>query len=93
MAKRKTYTSAAVKNRWNTQHYDRIIVHVPAGAKAEVQKLADDMGLSVAEYIRQAIRIKAARDGKSDEIPTLRGGGLISHEKYLSILNDFKTKA
>lgn len=75
MSKRKTYTSPEVKDRWNRKHYDRIGLTVYKGGRAEVQALADDAGLSVSEYIRLAIREKAEKDGKSDILQILRGGG------------------
>lgn len=73
--KRKTYTSPEVKDRWNRAHYDRVELRVYKGGKAEVQALADDAGLSVSEYIRQAVKEKAEKDGKSDILVILRGGG------------------
>ena len=72
---RKTYTSPAVKDRWNRKHYDRLALTVPKGARSEVQELAESAGISVSEYIRQAIREKAERDGKSEILQILRGGG------------------
>ena len=33
---RKTYTSPEVKDRWNREHYDRIGINVPIGAREEV---------------------------------------------------------
>lgn len=73
--KRKTYTSPAVKDRWNRAHYDRLELRVYKGGRAEVQALADDAGLSVSEYIRLAIKEKAEKDGKADTLVILRGGG------------------
>ena len=75
MPKRKTYTSPEVKDRWNRAHYDRIGFTVYKGGRAEVQALADDAGLSVSEYIRLAIKEKAEKDGKSEFLQILRGGG------------------
>lgn len=72
---RKTYTSPAVKDRWNRKHYDRIALTVPKGARSEVQELAESAGVSVSEYIRQAIKEKAEKDGKTDTLQILRGGG------------------
>ena len=75
MPKRKTYTSPEVKDRWNKKHYDRIGLTVYKGGRAEVQALASDAGLSVSEYIRLAIKEKAEKDGKSEILQILRGGG------------------
>ena len=72
---RKTYTSPAVKDRWNKKHYDRLLIYVPIGSRSEVQELAESGGVSVSEYIRQAIREKAERDGKSEILQILSGGG------------------
>lgn len=73
--KRKTYTSPEVKDRWNRKHYDRVPIYVQKGGKDEVKALADLAGLSVSEYVRMAIREKAERDGKSEILQILRGGG------------------
>lgn len=72
---RKTYTSPAVKDRWNKKHYDRLLIYVPIGSRSEVQELAESAGVSVSEYIRQAIKEKAEKDGKTDTLQILRGGG------------------
>lgn len=73
--KRKTYTSSEVKDRWNKKHYDRLPVYVQKGGKDEVKALAERAGLSVSEYVRMAIREKAEKDGFSDTLVILRGGG------------------
>lgn len=73
---RKTHTSTEVKQRWNKMHYDSITFTVQKGARSEVQELAESGGVSVSEYIRQAIREKAERDGKSEILQILRGGGI-----------------
>ena len=51
----RTYTSPEVKNRWNAEHYDRIVISVPKGARAEIQSAAAARGQSVAAYIRALI--------------------------------------
>ena len=73
--KRKTYTSPAVKDRWNRAHYDRLPIYVQKGGKDEVKSLAELAGLSVSEYVRMAIREKAEKDGNSNILVILRGGG------------------
>lgn len=80
---RKTRTSTTVKDRWNKKHYEQIMIRVPIGAKEEIQKLAETSGLSVAEYIRQAIRQKAEKEGRNNDIPTLRGGVIEAYKKLL----------
>lgn len=39
-------TSAAVKNRWNAENYDRIAVIVPKGRRAELKEIAKKKGFS-----------------------------------------------
>lgn len=80
---RKTYTSPAVKDRWNKKHYDRLLIYVPIGSRSEVQELAESAGVSVSEYIRQAIKEKAEKDGKTDTLQILRGGGFDTSAKFL----------
>ena len=48
-------TSAQVRNRWNDKHYDRITFLVPKGTKNELQKLADERGMTAAQIIRDAL--------------------------------------
>jgi hypothetical protein len=48
-------TSAAVKNRWNADHYDTIRFTVPKGEKDIIQAQAESKGQSLSEYIRSAI--------------------------------------
>lgn len=48
-------TSAEVKNRWNTEHYDIIRFTVPKGEKDTIQNQAAKAGVSLSEYIRLAI--------------------------------------
>lgn len=73
--KRKTFTSSAVKDRWNKAHYDRLTLYMQKGAREEVKKVAELAGLSVSEYIRQAVKEKAEKDGKLEILQILRGGG------------------
>ena len=49
-------TSAAVKNKWNANAYDRIAVVVPKGKKDEIKAHADSRGESVNAYIWRLIQ-------------------------------------
>ena len=55
MEKRKTHTSAAVKNRYNAKAYDRITIVVKKGDKGIIKSRADELGLSVIEYVTRMI--------------------------------------
>ena len=48
-------TSAAVKNKWNAENYDRIALVVPKGVKEEIKTRADKRGESVNGYINRLI--------------------------------------
>jgi hypothetical protein len=48
-------TSAAVKNRYAVKTYDRIILQVKKGRKAEIQAAAVEQGKSVNKFIIKAI--------------------------------------
>lgn len=71
--KRKTYTSCEVKDRWNREHYDRVAITVPKGARDEVQAAAAAHGQSVSAYIRSLIIRDNAE--KPETTRNLRGGG------------------
>lgn len=53
---RKTYTSPAVKARWNRKHYDRMAVLVPKGKKEIIQKYAKEHNLSMNAMIAEMLR-------------------------------------
>ena len=38
---RKTYTSSAVKTRWNNKHYDRVVLLLPKGDKELLGQMAE----------------------------------------------------
>ena len=54
-AKRKTKTSSAVKNRYNSKVYDSIIVRVPKETAAAFKAKCAAEGISQAQIIKQAI--------------------------------------
>lgn len=62
--KRKTKTSAAVKNRYNAKAYDRIAVCVPKGEKSTIQEHAVRNGESLNAFIIRAIREAIERETK-----------------------------
>ena len=70
----RTHTSAEVKNRWNSEHYDRIVITVPIGARDEIKAAAAAHGMSVAAYVRYLI-IHDMRENP-DSTRFLRGGGV-----------------
>ena len=51
VTQRKTRTSAAVKNRYNSKTYDRIEIVVKKGDKDIIKQKATSKGMSVSEYI------------------------------------------
>lgn len=53
--KRKTRTSNAVKDRWNSQAYDDLRIRIPKGQKATVQAAAEQANESVNEYTQNAL--------------------------------------
>ena len=58
-------TSAAVKNRYNSKAYDRIVVVVAKGRKDIIQAAAERAGLSLNAYIVKAIERQMSNDGFS----------------------------
>lgn len=58
-------TSAAVKNRYNSKAYDRIVVVVSKGRKNTIQAAAERAGLSLNAYIVKAIERQMSNDGFS----------------------------
>ena len=49
-------TSAAVKNRWNQNKYDRLTLMIPKGRKKDVEAYAQSKGLSVNGLINALLR-------------------------------------
>lgn len=56
-------TSAAVKNRWNRENYDRIEIIVPKGKKDRIKAHAESRGESVNAFINRAADETIAREG------------------------------
>lgn len=55
-------TSAAVKNKWNKENYDRIEIIVPKGKKDLIKAAADTEGESVNAFINKAIDDRMERE-------------------------------
>lgn len=53
---KKPRTSAAVKNRYAAKAYDRVILIVPKGRKADIEARASALGGSINGYICGLIR-------------------------------------
>lgn len=54
---RKTYTSPAVKTRWNNRHYDRVVLLLPKGDKEHLTAMAEQKyGLTKNGYANLVIR-------------------------------------
>lgn len=49
-------TSAAVKNRYNSKTYDRVILAVPKGEKEMYQKHAQQKGVSLTALVRELLK-------------------------------------
>ena len=62
MNKRKTKTSAAVKNRYNEKAYDRIALVVPKGSKDKIKEHAEQRGESLNGFVNRAITETMQRD-------------------------------
>lgn len=70
--KRRTYTSTEVKARYNAKHYDQVSIVLPIGSRKLLKKHANEMGMSVSEYIRHLI----AKDAPQClTVPEVDGGG------------------
>ena len=73
LAKKKR-TSAAVKNRWNAAHYDKIVITAPKGWKAMVKTAANKENNSLAGFIREAVDKKILGGGKDGDLQEEKDG-------------------
>ncbi len=48
-------TSNTVKDRWNRQNYDSLLIRLPKGKKEIIQNFAQSVGESVNGFINRAI--------------------------------------
>lgn len=58
-------TSAAVKNKWNKENYDRIEIIVSKGKKEIIKAHAESKGESVNAFINRAIDETMEREGQA----------------------------
>lgn len=61
--KRKTYTSSAVKNRWNSAHYKTIRAQVKPDLYDRVTVYRTAHGLSVPAFLEKAINELEKQEG------------------------------
>ncbi len=73
--KRKTFTSSAVKNRWNAKHYDKLSFICRIGGGDMIKELAKEKGMSMSKYILWLIEQDALKSNRTDVAEFLRGGG------------------
>lgn len=67
-------TSYSVKDRYNRNHYDQILIRTGNGGRAAIQAIAEAHGMSVSAYIRHLV-IKDANAAGLHEAAALIGGG------------------
>lgn len=82
--KRRTETSCEVKDRWNAQHYEQVIIRVPIGARDEIADRAKAHGMSVAAYLRWLVIRDSAENPETTR--NLRGGGDLNEADWLRYL-------
>ena len=51
--------------KYVSEKYDRVVLTMPKGRKAEIQALAEAAGQSVNAYIAQAVDEREEREGKA----------------------------
>lgn len=59
--KRQTYTSSAVKWKYNNAHYQRITVNVPIDTAAEYRVACEKLGLTLSDALHEAISTTIAK--------------------------------
>lgn len=59
--KRQTYTSSAVKNRYNAKTYDTIRVQVKKDTAAEYRVACDKLGWTLSDALHEAISATIAK--------------------------------
>lgn len=78
---RSTEAQNRAKTRYNRAHYDQVKISVPMGVRDMIQELAEDAGLSMAQYIQHCI-IADARASGADHIADYIAGGGQDLSKY-----------
>ena len=71
---RDQWAQTDAKRRYNSRHYEQVMLRVQIGGREVIQALADRAGLSMAEYIRSCVIADAERRG-IDVRSSLGGGG------------------
>lgn len=51
-------TSTASKNKWNKENYDRVALIIPKGQKGVWQAAAEAEGVSLNQFIKEAVETK-----------------------------------
>lgn len=59
-------TSNTVKDRWNRQNYDSLLIRLPKGKKERIQNFAQSVGESVNGFINRAIDDAMRDENKTD---------------------------
>lgn len=49
-------TSTTVKDRWNKNNYDSLLIRIPKGRKADIERAAAALGQSLNGFVGSAIR-------------------------------------
>lgn len=63
------------KDRWNSEHYDQVIIRLPKGARDELKAIAGTKGMSVAGYLKHLV-VADLDDRTEPMAEILRGGGV-----------------
>jgi len=67
MDDKKGTAATKAKNKYNAANYDRLYPYVPKGRKAVYEAAAEAAGVSLNDYVVQALEEKMARDKKEQE--------------------------
>ena len=64
--KRKTHTSTAVKNKWNSKAYDTLNIRVKKGQRESIKEYAASKGESLNGFVNRAIDETIEREKGAD---------------------------
>lgn len=86
MAKRKTFTSTEVKNRWNKKTYDGIQLRVYKGGREVLHAIAEEKGYSLNAYLQHLV---IADNPEYPDLSGIIGGGgeLSAHDFLIHFIN------
>ena len=62
------------KDRWNSEHYDQVIIRLPKGARDELKAIAGAKGMSVAGYLKHLV--VADLDAQTEPMAEILRGGV-----------------